>query len=245
MPDPPQRYLHPPIMQLLLPKNTFSDSSRITTVHSFNFRFPPKFLFPHRSCPLISPRQAVPNAGVQELSGGSSCPGAMAQSPGLLQELPQRARAGEAALHSQLLLCSLLELTPPKQSEEIKCSTYFGLQEMRTPTSLGFSRQLPTDALHSFIFHIKQCRNNHKPALPPARTQHSQDFSPQVPEAPHLSSPAAAGPQHPTGGGTPCPWPWGPCCDCPQAPACARGALQPFPGVPGSICGEISPNDPR
>lgn len=117
----------------------------------------------------------MPNPGLQVVelrkflsqgkSGGSS-PGSGALR--LLQQptgnVPEQTRQRRVLNSHQLLLCliSLVKPTLPKQSEEIKCSTYFGLQELRTPTSLGFSQKFPTDALHSFIFHMKQCRNNHK-----------------------------------------------------------------------------------
>lgn len=132
----------------------------------------------------------MPNPGLQVVelrkflsqgkSGGSS-PGSGALC--LLQQptgnVPEQTRQRRVLNSHQLLLCliSLVKPTLPKQSEETKCSTYFGLQELRTPTSLGFLQKFPTDALHSFIFHMKQCRTTTKPALSPARTQQSQVFS--------------------------------------------------------------------
>lgn len=166
-------------------------------MNSFNFRFLAKFLFPHKSCPSVTSHQAVPNPGSQVGELRQFLPRAKPEAPHLLWEpLPSEGADWERA---QAAPCT--ELTPapplphlqstsptlPKQSEEIKCSTYFDLQEMRTPTSLGFSQKFPTDALRSFIFHMKQGRNNHKrcslqhPAEPSLLPRRSQKLLPFIP----------------------------------------------------------------
>lgn len=119
-----------------------------------------------------------------------------------------------------LCFISSLRQSLPKQSQEIQCSTYFGLQEMRTPTSLGFSRKFPTDTLPSFIFHMKQCRKNHKTCSAQHAPSRAKTSPQEVPEAPHISAP-------PAGTGTHRPWYPCPCCDCPHTSS----------PVPGRLCG--------
>lgn len=155
----------------------------------------------------------------------------------------------------QLLSCliSLMKPIPPKQSEEIKCPIYFGLQEMWTPAFLGLLGKMPNQSSSFFNFDTKHCKTTIKPLSPAPTLQNKisslERVRSSLPVKPlHCSTPQDMAP--PCLAASPLLAAGNLLCLFSHLQPCAGEALQRtaperFRETQGSIWGEISPTDPR
>lgn len=140
--------------------------------------------------------------------------------------MPEQMRQHRLLCSHQLLSClvSLMKPIPPKQSEEIKCPIYFGLQEMWTPAFLGVLGKTSNQSSSFLNFPHKTLQSDRKTCSlqhPPAE----QSLLPR--KGQKLLAYKASRLQHPAGRGTPLP--------CGQPPPRRREPPVPVPAPP-AVC---------